>query len=795
MVRCLALAACTLLFHISLLRNDATGQLIENAGSSANKYSLVSICDSLFSPNKFGIDPEGLNKTGICTELIADAATLSRIKSAGFHYQTAISDLSDFYASRAAASNISSIAENAGFRLGSMGGYLTLDEIYAEFSRLRAKFPAAVSEARQIGLSVERRPVYAWRISLAPEADSVPETMLTALHHAREPGSVMALLYFLWNYLPNGIEANSSHEAAFLLRRRAIWCIPAINPDGYEYNRATNPNGGGLWRKNRRKTDGYFGVDLNRNYGPPEFWDAPNGGSSINPHDDTYRGSAPFSEPEIQALRDFIQAHNFKIALNYHTYGNVYIYPFSYVAHETNDSALFRHFGAEITRKSCFSLGRDIETLGYGIRGGSDDYFYSAGNILSLTPESGSQSDGFWARPDRIEMLAADNLYSIYQSVWSAGVNLRPIEFQIHWTSDTAFTVQIIVMNVGTQQHASGQSITCFSPIDKIIIYNQLQTVKQLNPAESDTIRWKGTISRHDGNEISSTLSLTIDQQGAQHTDSIQIFARRPDVINLFADSADISQWNTQNWGVRHDADGISLASSPIGYYRPNTVNIAEFNRKIDLRKAGKAEINFEATWNFAFKKDVGTIEVSTTSGRSWVRLGCSRMRQDVALPDTIGGGFGFAYSGNFPLWERQQCSLDAYCGKEILLRFVMAAEPGYPAKGIAFRNVKIERYYTGMPAWTIDTAHLQSDVFPSPSSSLCYASFFLTKGQIPAGTPIEIDVFSSLGQNIFHAIVEANGENETIIELPATFWPSGAYFMSATCNNYTIRKKLTILH
>jgi hypothetical protein len=27
--------------------------------------------------------------------------------------------------------------------------------------------------------------------------------------------------------------------------------VPVVNPDGYEYNRQTNPGGGGMWRKNR----------------------------------------------------------------------------------------------------------------------------------------------------------------------------------------------------------------------------------------------------------------------------------------------------------------------------------------------------------------------------------------------------------------------------------------------------------------------------------------------------------------------------------------------------------------
>ena len=57
-----------------------------------------------------------------------------------------------------------------------------------------------------------------------------------------------------------------------------IYFVPMVNPDGFLYNEQTNPNGGGMWRKNRRNNgDGTYGVDNNRNY--PYEWGCSNGSS------------------------------------------------------------------------------------------------------------------------------------------------------------------------------------------------------------------------------------------------------------------------------------------------------------------------------------------------------------------------------------------------------------------------------------------------------------------------------------------------------------------------------------
>lgn len=780
-----------LLCNAIFLHCAAHGQIFVENSFPRDKYSLVRVCDTSFLATRFGLAAEGIVNSGTCVEFTADEAAVAQIRAAGFNAEIVIADLSDFYATRAAAAPVPQIASASGFRLGSMGGYLTLNEIYEEFARMREAFPAAVSAPHRIGTSVENRPIFAYRISLASETDSVPETLFTALHHAREPGSVTALTYFLWNYLEKG---NKSYENDFLLHNRSIWCIPALNPDGYEFNRSTNPGGGGLWRKNRKQIGRYWGVDLNRNYGPYKFWDANNDGSSSTPIDETYRGDAPFSEPETQAIRDFVATRQFSTALNYHTYGNVCIYPFSYSGRETSDSLLFRNYGAEITRHNSFSLGRDMETLGYGIRGGSDDYFYDTGMILSITPETGSSSDGFWARPDRIETLAAENLYANYQAVWSSGVNLRPIETETEWKNDTSAIERITIINVGRRTSPAGV-IARLLTSENISIEKQDFALPELKPSESVSANWQIIIKPHIAGSSQNPPILEIEQEGIRRSDTLHRIIGRPKILTLFADSSDIVNWNAGNWGVRRDGGTFSLADSPYGFYRPNSLNAAVYGRSIDLRNANAACLRFRAKWSLIFKKDAVTVEVSVNEGRSWERLYAGRMRTDANLPDTLGGGNGPAFKGNFPIWETQECLLNKFCGKEILLRFVLAAEQGYAADGIAVQNVRIEIAMPDIPRIADDFSTFTADFFSLPrSSGVAYISAYLTNAQIPKGTPIEAEIYNALGSRIYNTVLPASGGNETILELPTADWTQGLYFATVRCGGQAVYGRIIVM-
>lgn len=296
------------------------------------------------------------------------------------------------------------VATPTHFELGSMGGFFTLNEIIDEIDEMSEEYPNLITVKESIGTSIEGRDIYMLKISDNPNVDEPEnEAFLNAIHHAREPMGVSQLIFFMWHILEN---YDTDPELKALIDHTELYFVPVINPDGYVRNQATNPNGGGLWRKNRRvNSNGSIGVDLNRNYGFE--WAYDNSGSSGNGSSQTYRGASAFSEPETQAIRDFVNEHEFIAALNYHSYGNLLIYPWGYrPSFVTPDDPTFQTMSVYMTEENGYTYGTGDQTVGYVVNGDSDDWMYgeqtSKPKMFSMTPEVGAGSDGFWPASSRI---------------------------------------------------------------------------------------------------------------------------------------------------------------------------------------------------------------------------------------------------------------------------------------------------------------------------------------------------------------------------------------------------------
>ncbi len=360
-----------------------------------------------------GLDHYHRGRDYFIAEISQDA--LERLRESGASFSILIEDVSNYYAERAAADMelLDMEAMNApdGFFFFFMGGFLTLSEAYENLESMVEAYPELISDKIQIGESIEGRPIYKWILTANADQD-LPQALYTSLIHAREPGSLSTVLYYMWWLLE---QYGEDPEATFILDNRKLTVVPIINPDGYFYNETTHPNGGGMFRGNRRVNNGgSIGVDLNRNFGPMEAWDSPLGGSSTIPGSQTYRGTAPFSEPETAALRDLTERNNFKTAFNYHTFSNLLIYPFGFRQEPTPDSLLYFAYAEAMTADNDYFAGLDIEAVNYSTRGNSDDFMYleneDKGHIFAFTPEVGSFQDFFWPLPSRIVPLAQENL-------------------------------------------------------------------------------------------------------------------------------------------------------------------------------------------------------------------------------------------------------------------------------------------------------------------------------------------------------------------------------------------------
>jgi hypothetical protein len=248
--------------------------------------------------------------------------------------------------------------------------------------------------------SFQSRDIYHVRITNAgPEA---PVILFNALTHGREPGGNSALIDFA-QWLAS--EYGSDTMATFILDNAQVYFVPMVNIDAYYHNL---PSGGADQRKNMNFTTpvASSGIDLNRNWS--YMWAYDNQGSSPDPYSATYRGSAAFSEPETQGLRDLIEELMPLGGFNFHTYGGYLIYPWGYQNQPTPDQATFQSWGAQMAGPVGYEWGRCYEVLSYPSNGDACDWEYGDQGMFFFTPEV--DDNGFWGSQNDTTLIVTNNL-------------------------------------------------------------------------------------------------------------------------------------------------------------------------------------------------------------------------------------------------------------------------------------------------------------------------------------------------------------------------------------------------
>ena len=508
-------------------------------------YKEIKIYNSSLSNHQIlhslGIDVDHIIKKDEFIQFVISQHDLNKLISENIDFDIIHDDIEEFYKSRL-IQNYSS----RDFDYGSMGGYYTFDEIEQNLDELSSLYPNLISEKISIGQSLEGRNIWAIKVSDNPNIDeNEPQALYTGLHHSREPMSYMNLFYFM-HWL--GENYNSDLLAQHLVNNREIWFIPAINPDGLVYNQSIAPSGGGMQRKNTRDTCSGtpIGVDLNRNYG--YLWGYDNDGSSPDGCSETYRGTSPFSEPETQAVRDFVNQHNFKINFNYHSYSDLLIYPFGY-EYENNapqeDIDIFIEYGEDMVQYNDYVLGTGPDLL-YPVNGDACDWMYGEAGIFSYTPEIGGNSDGFWPATQRILPLAEENLYPNQVLALNAG-SKYDVEISLNsesFNSNDLYPLFISIMNRGLSNANGSVKIDILSSENLIFELDQI-TLNELDSRDSidlgDITYFE--LSNQAVNGSIETITVNVyDNDYYYYSDSIEILIGQP-ISYIFDDFESNSSW------------------------------------------------------------------------------------------------------------------------------------------------------------------------------------------------------------------------------------------------------------
>ncbi len=259
--------------------------------------------------------------------------------------------------------------------------YKNPDEVEDFVKEIHAKYPD-ITEVKSIGKTLEGRDILAIKISDNAKTDEQePTVLVNAMHHARE---VMTpeITTDMIDYLTSNYGSNA--EVTTWVDNTEIWVIPMFNLDGN--NKMWTEDS--MWRKNTR--DGH-GVDINRNY--PTGWNSCNGSSARTGAQD-YRGTAPASEPETQAMMNLVASIKPVFNISYHSYSEIVIYPFGCRPNKTPTEAAVETIGAEIGKKIDYKPGTAWELL-YNADGGDIDWMYTEHQVIPFVIEVNSTGQGF----------------------------------------------------------------------------------------------------------------------------------------------------------------------------------------------------------------------------------------------------------------------------------------------------------------------------------------------------------------------------------------------------------------
>ena len=701
----------------------------------------------------------------------------------GLSYRVLIDDMAAHYKSRRQLSQhekrqIKAASGLQGFGFGSMGGFYTFAEAVAELDSMRNLYPHLITEKQSIGSGHNGNKIWLVKISDNPDLfeEDEPEILYTALHHAREPHSLMTLMFFMYYLLEN---YGSDPEATFLVDNRQLYFVPVVNPDGYLYNEAIAPDGGGMWRKNRREVrPDTFGVDLNRNYGFQ--WGFDNSGSSAKMTDETYRGPQAFSEPETEALRELCISHNFKIALNYHTFGNVLIYPWGYLpAFLTPDSLLFLELGAKMTGSNDYAFGTVDQTLGKVTNGDAGDWMYGdnteKNRIISFTPEIGGSDDGFWPEQNRIFFLAEQNLAQNLTAARAAGGLAAYIDNTIADTGnrngfiDPGETAKMVlpVKNIGLGPLRDiNLKLKSLDPLVSIIKGNSdsLLDISSRSTAVSDTFSFLVDVKAPAG--LQPQLELEIDYGGFIEKFTIgDLLIGTPDIP--FADDAEYGpeDWQTNgSWTTTtqysHSPDS-AFTDSPFGYYLPNTNNSFILKKRLNLLGASAAFLEFYTRWDIEKNYDAGMVEVSIDS-INWIALN--------GIYTTSGSGLGEQKPAGTPLydgsqvnWVKEVIDLSPVLGaSQVYLRFRLRSNSHLERDGWYIDDIVIKIFKDVVVGIDSEQTHPEKPLlapnYPNPFNPTTNIGYRISDGSTSLTTGfgfVELKIFDITGKEVKTLVAE----------------------------------------
>ncbi len=761
------------------MKNAAFFILILGSALSGETWSKVRVDLSSPPPPQVMAELDVVNvKPGFWADVIVTGQELSLLDNAGIGYRVLVPDLESYYASKMAGD-------------GPFGNYYCYHEAVAILDSLHERFPDIMTARMALpndtnDMTWDSNSVWAVKISDNVETEEdEPEVLYTGLHHAREPISVQICVEWArWlceNYGKDPL-------ATYFVDNRQIWIVPMVNPDGYLINEANDPGGGGMFRKNGRPGSAMNpGVDINRNY--TYQWGYDDEGSSPNTRSDSYRGPNPGSEPETQSIMNLCKAHNFVLGLNFHSYSNLFLYPWGYIDLSCADSFPYFDWGEEATRTGSWS---EIESrakyysvitgyLLYNTNGDSDDWMYgeteAKNRILSVTPEIG---EDFWQEYAIDEQLAETHPFLL---ATAKAASVYPELMSVSWSDGgdavispgESIELTVGIKNLSVKDSSKTISLKLESQDSRVTIDKPDASIASLSmrsEGSNSSDPFELTVSASAKPDSAIPVTLTITAAGHEFIHNLEIPVGKCDsLITENFDDMQYPGWNS-NWSLtttsKHSGK-YSITDSPTGNYGSPSFYYLE-SPKLNLENRVAPELSFWHHFELEKGFDWAALQIKSSQLADWVTLK--------------------HWSGVDNTWKKESFDLSDFVGsKDFQIRFILSADSGVEADGWYVDDIAL----TSFKGKVSTGVHELAEIRPAPVALLETISKGVLHFEGPKGTALKAVLFDASGRKVTQTqglapLTWDLSESDVTIT-------AGVYFIRTTSSTGETNKKVIIVN
>ena len=310
--------------------------------------------------------------------------------------------------------------------------YRTVEETFASMASLASAHPRLASW-QDIGDSWEKitpggLPGYDLKVLVLTNQDipgPKPKFFLMAEIHAREYTTAETAARFAEHLVNNyGVDP----DVTWLLDTTEVHILPMTNPDGRKKAEAGN-----LWRKNTDNDDGCtfsssWGTDLNRN--SSFHWGG--AGADTDACGETYSGPSAASEPEVQAVQDYVASifpdqrgpaitdpaplTAMGTFITLHSFSGLVLWPWGDVSTPAPNAVQLQTLGRKFAYFNHYTPEQSVSL--YRTTGATDDWAYGELGLAAYTFELGTyffQGCGYF-----VSTLYPDNLQALLYAAKSA---------------------------------------------------------------------------------------------------------------------------------------------------------------------------------------------------------------------------------------------------------------------------------------------------------------------------------------------------------------------------------------